>query len=62
MPSIARKVHELRISDQDATWRIVHRLDPDAVMILGVFSKESRATPQAVIQACRRRLAAYDAL
>lgn len=62
MPSIARNVHELRIRDQDITWRIVYRLDPDAVVILEVFPKKSRATPQAVILACRKRLAAYDAL
>jgi len=31
-------------------------------VILEVFPKKSRATPQAVILACRKRLAAYDAL
>lgn len=62
MPSIAKHVHELRIPDKDATWRIVYRLDPDAVVILEVFSKKSRATPQSVVRACRDRLTAYDAL
>jgi phage-related protein len=62
MTSIAKHVHELRIPDEDATWRIVYRQDPDAIVVLEVFSKKSRSTPQTVIRACRRRLSAYDAL
>ena len=62
MPSIAKAVHELRIPDQAATWRIVYRQDPGAIVILEVFSKKARATPQAVIRACRQQLAAYDTL
>jgi len=62
MLSIAKGVHELRIRDADATWRIVYRLDPDAVVIVEVFSKKTVATPQTVIRTCQRRLAAYDAL
>lgn len=62
MPSISRNVHELRIHDRDASWRIIYRQDPDAVVILEVFSKSSRATPTAVVRACRKRLASYDAL
>ena len=62
MPSIAKNVHELRIQDVAATWRIVYRLDRDAVVIVEVFSKQSRATPQLVVRNCRRRLAAYDEL
>jgi phage-related protein len=62
MPSIAKNVHELRIRDAGATWRIVYRLDPDAVVIADVFSKTTQATPMYVIRACQRRLAAYDTL
>jgi len=60
MPSMGRRCHELRINDESATWRIVYRLDADAVVILEVFSKKSRATPKAVIGACKRRLKDYD--
>jgi phage-related protein len=60
MPSIARSVHELRVPSENGNWRIVYRLDPDAVVILDVFKKQSRETPRSVIQACRRRLTAYD--
>ena len=60
MPSIGSRCHELRINDESATWRIVYRLDADAIVILEVFSKKSRATPKAVIDACKRRLKDYD--
>ena len=61
MPSIARNVHELRVRSENANWRIVYRPDLDAVVILEIFRKQSRETPNHVIQACRRRLAVYDA-
>lgn len=60
MPSIGPRVHELRIVDQDQTWRIVHRLDSDAIITLEVFSKKTAQTPKRVIDACKRRLRQYD--
>lgn len=60
MPAIGARCHELRIVDRDVTWRIVVRLDPDAVLVLEVFAKTTRATPEAVLEACQRRLAAHD--
>jgi hypothetical protein len=33
MPGIAARCHELRIQDQDKTWRIVYRIDRDAIVI-----------------------------
>ena len=62
MPNIGRRCHELRIQDEDATWRILYRLDPDAVVILEVFSKKTLQTPKAVIEACQDRLRHYDRL
>lgn len=61
MPVIGARCHELRIVDGDVTWRIVYRLDRDAIVICEVFPKKTQATPKAVIESCRRRLAAYDA-
>ena len=46
MPSIGRRCHELRIFDAATTWRIVYRVDQDAVIIVHVFAKKSQATPQ----------------
>ena len=60
MPAIGTRCHELRINDESATWRIIYRLDADAMVILEVFSKKSRATPRAVINACKRRLKEYE--
>ena len=60
MPSIGRHCHELRIGDTNATWRVVYRIDTDAVVILEVFSKKTQQTPKWVIDACRRRLKDYD--
>lgn len=60
MPSIGRRFIELRIQDKKETWRIILRLDVDAVVILEVFSKKTRATPKAVIDTCKRRIKRYD--
>ena len=61
MPSIGPRCHELRVPDEDANWRIMYRLDKDAVVIADVLSKATRKTPKHVIDTCRCRLAAYDA-
>jgi len=61
MPGIGRNCHELRIDDSGLTWRIVYHLSSDAIVILDVFQKKSRATPKQVIEISRRRLRAYQA-
>jgi phage-related protein len=62
MPSIGRGCHELRINDRNVSWRIIYRIDSDAVVILDVFEKRTRTTPRRVIEACKRRLRAYDSV
>jgi len=62
MPDVGRRCHELRIPDEDQTWRIVYRTDPDAIVILEVFSKKSAQTPKQVIAVCRQRQKQYDEL
>jgi phage-related protein len=61
MPSIGRGCHELRIRDIGVIWRIVYRIDRDAIVLLEVFDKKSAQTPQRVIDACVDRLKRYDA-
>jgi len=56
------RCHELRIQDKDHTWRIVYRIDPDAIVILEVFAKATKETPREVIDTCKRRLKAYDSV
>jgi phage-related protein len=60
MPSIGPRCHELRINDADATWRIIYRIDADAIIIGEVFSKKTGKTPKAVIDICKRRFRNYD--
>jgi phage-related protein len=60
MPSIGARCHELRVVDGDHNWRIVYRLDIDAVLILVVFAKKTQSTPKDVIANCQRRIKLYD--
>jgi phage-related protein len=61
IPGIGARRRELRIVDAGKTWRIMYRLDPDAIVIAEVFQKATQQTPVRIIQDCRRRLARYDA-
>ena len=60
MPDIGRRCHELRIRDETVNWRIIYRLDSDAVILGEVFTKTSRTTPKKVIDACKQRFKRYD--
>jgi phage-related protein len=60
MPTIGSRCHELRIVDADAAWRIVYRVDEDAIVIVEVFSKKTATTPRTVIDVCIRRLKEFD--
>jgi phage-related protein len=62
MPQIGPRCRELRVNDEDGTWRIVCRVDRDAIVIAEVFRKKTRETPQSVITTCRERLTRYDAV
>lgn len=62
MPAIGRRCHELRIVDAGKTWRLIYRLDGDAIVIVDVFQKTTPQTPARVIADCARRLARYDQL
>jgi len=60
MPSIGPRCHELQVRDVDQNWRIVYRLDTDAIVVVTVFAKAAQQTPKRVIDDCQRRLRAYD--
>lgn len=60
MPVIGPRCHELRIQDRAVTWRLMYRVDADAVIIAEVFAKKTQATPQQVVEVCQRRLRQYD--
>ena len=59
MPIIGRKCHEIRINDEDKTWRIIYRIDDDAIIILEVFAKKTNTTAKKVIDICKERLSGY---
>ena len=60
MPSVGTRCHELQVNDSTGHWRLVYRIDSDAIVIAEVFSKKSRATPKPVVDVCRKRLKDYD--
>ena len=60
MPTIGARCHELRITDAGSTFRIVYRIDSDAIVILDVFQKQTQKTPQTVIDTCKKRIRMYE--
>ena len=62
MPNIGRRCHELRVRNRSANWRMIYRVDIDAIVLLEVFAKKTGKTPAAVIRACKARLKRYDEL
>ena len=60
MPEVGPRCHELRLNDSGHSWRIVYRIDPAHVVVVAVFAKTTRETPEHVKASCRARLRAYD--
>jgi len=59
MPMVGAGAHELRVPDRTVTWRILYHVAADAIVVLEVFQKKTRATPKRVLEDARRRLKAY---
>ena len=62
MPAVGTRCHELRITDERSIWRLIYRIDSDAVIIAEVFSKTTNKTPKSDIDVCNRRLRDYVAV
>jgi phage-related protein len=60
-PVIGPRCGALRVRDKDHSWRIMFRVDADAVLVLDVYPKKTRKIPDEVVDRCRRRLQLYDA-
>lgn len=58
--AIGSRCHELRIIDEDVTWRVMYRIDTDAIVIGHVFAKKTQATSDAVKKLCKKRFKDYD--
>ena len=60
MPSVGRHCHELRVTHAGESWRLIYRIDADAIVILEIFAKKTARTPREVVHVCRQRLKRYD--
>jgi phage-related protein len=64
MPSIGPACHELRIDDNGTAqiWRIIYKIDEEAIIIGDVFSKKTNSTPKTVIHNAKSRFRKFDIL
>lgn len=60
LPSIGPRCAELRVRDAEHNWRIIYRLDDDAVIVVDVFPKKTQRLPDEIVRQCKQRLRAYD--
>jgi phage-related protein len=60
MPTVGSRCHELRINDRNVSWRMIYRIDKDAIVLLDVFNKQTSKTPKRIINLCKKRLKDYD--
>lgn len=60
MPQLGPRCHELRVKDAAGNWRLMYRIDADAVVIAEAFLKKTRTMPAAVLEVCRKRFKEYD--
>ena len=60
MPIIGARCHELRVNDAGKNWRLVYRIDSDAIVIVDLFEKKTQEPPDRIIRDCHRRLRLYD--
>ena len=61
LPDVGSRCGALRVRDAEHNWRIMYRIDTDAVLVLEVYPKKTRKIPDEVIERCRQRLKLYDA-
>lgn len=62
LPDVGRRCGALRIRDTDHNWRIMYRIDSDAILILEVYPKKTQKIPDEVIERCQQRLKQFDAV
>lgn len=60
LPIVGPRCGALRVRDADHSWRIMYRVDSDAILILEVYCKKTPKIPNEVIDRCQRRLRQYD--
>jgi phage-related protein len=60
LPDVGKRCGALRVRDAEHNWRIMYRIDSDAILILEVYPKKTRKIPDEVSERCRERLKRYD--
>ena len=60
LPTIGPRCAELRVRDAEHNWRIIYRLDDDAVIVVDVFPKKTQRLPDEIVRRCKQRLRAYE--
>ena len=60
LPTVGPRCGAIRVPDGAHNWRIMYRVDPDAVLIVEVYPKKTRKIPQEIIDRCKKRLKNYD--
>jgi phage-related protein len=61
LPIVGARCGALRIRDGEHNWRIMYRIDNDAVLVLEVYAKKTRKIPDVVIARCKQRLKRFNA-
>jgi phage-related protein len=59
MPGLGSGCHELRVKDSSGNWRLIYRIDADAIVVVEVIAKKTNRTPKAVLEVCRKHLKEY---
>jgi phage-related protein len=62
LPTVGPRCGALRVRDAGQNWRIMYRIDKDAVVILEAYGKKTQKIPDEVIDRCKDRLKKYDAI
>jgi len=60
LPDVGPRCGALRVRDAEHNWRIMYRIDSDAILVLEVYSKKTRKIPDDVIERCKQRFKHYD--
>jgi len=54
------RCQELRVTDTNATWRVIFRTDEGAIVLVEIFAKKAQNTPQYVIKTGKKRIKDYE--
>ena len=60
LPSVGPRCHEIRARDAEHVWRIIYRIDKDAILVAGIFAKKGKSMQQRELATSKARLILYD--